>query len=180
MTSKFEISWAKIDRALGIALDPAAAAVYGFFEHGLVQPGALFAAIRGRFGPRVLGQPAPLAMLYLARVANLIVYLLLAAAAVRLAPIHKWTLAMVALMPMSVYLAASLSADAMTLGLSLLVVALTLNLALGSEGPSRRSLLALGLLLRAPGPLETGLPGPGPAVLHDPGQEVLQPADDAG
>ena len=62
-------------------------------------------------------------------------------------PIHKWTLALVALMPMSVYLAASLSADAMTLGLSLLVFAVTLNLALGSEGPSRRGLLALGFLL---------------------------------
>ena len=86
-------------------------------------------------------------MLYMGRVANLIAYLLLAAAAVRLMPIQKWTMAMVALMPMSVYLAASLSADAMTIGLSLLVVALTLNLALGSERPDRRSLLALGFLL---------------------------------
>ncbi len=54
---------------------------------------------------------------------------------------------MVALMPMSVYLAASLSADAMTLGLSLMVIALTLNLALGGERPGRRSWLALGVLL---------------------------------
>ena len=86
-------------------------------------------------------------MLYLARVANLIVYLFLASAAVRLAPIHKWTLTLVALLPMSVYLAASLSADAMTLGLSLLVVAVTLSLALGKQRPSGRSLLALGVLL---------------------------------
>jgi uncharacterized membrane protein len=67
-------------------------------------------------------------------------------------PIQKWTMALAALVPMSVYLAASLSADAMTLGLSLLVVALTLNLAMGrhpQEGtrPSRGSLLALGFLL---------------------------------
>ena len=50
----------------------------------------------------------PLTMLYLTRFANLATYLLMAAAAVRIAPIQKWTLAMVALVPMSVYLAASL------------------------------------------------------------------------
>ncbi len=124
----------------------AAAAVHALSEHGLVQPGALFAAIRRDLG-RAFWEPAPLAMFYLARVANLIAYLLVATTAVRLAPIHKWTLALVALMPMSVFLAASLSADAVTIGLSLLVVALTLNLALGSKRPSRRSFLALGVLL---------------------------------
>ena len=90
---------------------------------------------RGDLGRAPL-EPAPLTMLYLGRVANLIAYLLLAATAVRLVPIHKWTMALVALMPMSVYLAAAVSADAVTLGLSLLVVALTLNLAVGSESPA--------------------------------------------
>ena len=75
----------------------------------------------------------------MARLANLVVYVLMAAGAVRLVPIQKWTMAMVALMPMSLYLGASLSADAVTLGLSLLIVALTLNLALRCDKPGPRS-----------------------------------------
>jgi uncharacterized membrane protein len=144
--AEFTISWAKINKARLIALDPQRTGFNVFSNTALYTPvpylpqaAAILAARRW--------EPAPLTMFYLARIANLIVYLLLAAAAVRITPIHKWTLALVALAPMSVYLAASLSADAMTIGLSLLIIAVTLNLALGSERPSRRSLLALGLLL---------------------------------
>ena len=142
----FEISWAKIDKAAGIPLDPQRRQFTGFANTALYSPVA-YLPQSAAIGAARLSGAAPLTMLYLARVANLIVYLFLASAAVRLAPIHKWTLTLVALLPMSVYLAASLSADAMTLGLSLLVVAVTLNLALGKERPSGRSLLALGVLL---------------------------------
>jgi len=145
---EFEISWAKLDKAFGIPLDPQRQRFTHFSSTALYSPVPYVPQSLAIWAARAW-QTAPLTMLYVARVANLIVYLLLAAAAVRLAPVHKWTLALVALVPMSVYLAASLSADAMTLGLSLLVVAVTLNLALGSEKPGRRSLLAMGFLLVA-------------------------------
>ena len=142
----FEISWAKIGKAEGIALDPQRRQFTGFANTALYSPVAYLPQSAAIVAARLWG-PAPLTMLYLARVANLIVYLLLTSAAVRLAPIQKWTLTLVALLPMSVYLAASLSADAMTLGLSLLVVAVTLRLALRGERPSGRDLAALGVLL---------------------------------
>ena len=142
----FKISRAKIDKAAGIALDPQRQQFTVFSNTALYSPAAYLPQSLVIWAARPW-QPAPLALFYLARAANLIVYVLLAATAVRLAPIQKWTLALVALMPMSVYLAASLSADSMTLGLSLLVVAMTLNLALGAARPSYRSLLVLGLLL---------------------------------
>ncbi len=143
---QFMISWAKIDKASRIALDPQRRQFTVFSNTALYTP-VPYLPISAVIWVTHFWEPTPLAMLYMARVANLIVYLLLAAAAVRLMPIHKWTLALVALIPMSVYLAASLSADAMTLGLSLLVIAMPLNLAMGSERPSRRSLMMLGLLL---------------------------------
>ena len=146
LTSSSRFRGPRSTRPRGIALDPQRRQFTGFSNTALYSPVPYLPQSAAIWAAR-LWRPAPLTMLYLARVANLIVYLLLAAAAVRLVPIHKWTLAMVALVPMSVYLAASLSADAMTIGLSLLVIAMTLNLALGSERPSRRSLLALGLLL---------------------------------
>lgn len=143
---EYQISRAKFDKAWGIALDPQRKQFIAFPNTALYSPVPYVPQSLAIWAARLCG-PGPLAMLYLARVASLIAYLLLAATAVRLAPIHKWTLALVALMPMSVYIAAALSADTVTLGLSLLVVAATLNLALGSERPSRRSLLALGCLL---------------------------------
>ncbi len=143
---EFAISWAKIDKACKIALDPQRRQFTGFSNMALYSPVPYLPQSAVIWAAR-LWRPAPLQMLYLARIGNLIVYLLLAAAAVRLMPIQKWTLAMVALAPMSVYVAASLSADAVTLGLSLLVIAMTLSLALGRETPSRRILLVLGLLL---------------------------------
>jgi uncharacterized membrane protein len=146
--AQYEISWAKINKASRIALDSERQRFTVFSNTVLYSPLPYLPQAAAIFAGRLWG-PAPLALLYMGRVANLIAYLFLAAAAVRLMPIQKWTLAMVALMPMSVYLAASLSADAMTIGLSLLVIALTLNLALGSARPDRRSLLALGFLLVA-------------------------------
>ena len=143
---QFEISWARIEKAAGISLDPQRRRFTAFSNMALYSPVPYLPQSAAMWAARPWG-PAPLTMLYLARLANLLVYLLLATTAVRVAPIHKWTLALVALVPMSVYLAASLSADAMTLGLSLLVFAATLNLASGNERPSRRSLLAMGLLL---------------------------------
>ena len=95
---------------------------------------------------RCLGLKA-LKEVYLGRTGTLIGYLLLVAAAVWLMPVHKWTLALVALMPMSIFLAASLSADAISSGISLLAIALILRLALGPAPISRRSLGWLGLVM---------------------------------
>jgi uncharacterized membrane protein len=142
----FRTSWTRIKSALGIALEPQRRQFISFSNTALYSPVPYLPQSLVVGVARFCGLP-PLAMFYLARMANLLSYLLLAAVAVRVIPVHKWTLAMLALMPTAVYLGASLSADAMTLGLALLVLAVALNLALRGEGPIHRGLLALGFLL---------------------------------
>ena len=132
---EYDISWAKISKASQIVLDPQRRQFTVFNNTALYTP-VPYLPQAAAIGVARFWGPAPLTLLYLARSANLVAYLLLAAAAVRITPIQKWTLAMVALVPMSVYLAASLSADAVTIGLSLLIIALTLKLALGGTSPA--------------------------------------------
>jgi uncharacterized membrane protein len=77
----------------------------------------------------------PLILLYAGRLGNLLAWSLLIYLALRLIPFLQWTLALLALMPMSLFLAASLSADAMVNGLCFLFVAAVLRCAVGDERP---------------------------------------------
>ncbi len=67
---------------------------------------------------------SPIILIYLGRLANLLVWVFLTYLAIRIIPIHKWVLFMVALIPMTLFEAASLSADSLILGLSFLIVAI--------------------------------------------------------
>jgi uncharacterized membrane protein len=81
--------------------------------------------------------PPPVAYVYLGRVANLAVYVALVAAALRLAPVHRWTLFLVALAPMAIFQAASLSPDAATNAIAWLFVAAVLGAACRSAPITR-------------------------------------------
>jgi uncharacterized membrane protein len=142
----FAITRAKFDQAAQIPLDPARRQFVAFSNTALYSPIAYLPQTAAICLARFWAM-GPIRLLYVARIANLVMYLLLASAAVRLAPIHKWTLALAALVPMSVYLAASAHADAMTIGLSLVVLAFVLRLALGYDKPSANELLALAVLM---------------------------------
>ena len=72
------------------------------------------------------------AVFYLARLANLGAWCLLCGLAIAIAPARRGLLATVALLPMSVFEAATISADAATNGLALVLLALTLRMATGS------------------------------------------------
>lgn len=82
---------------------------------------------------RALGA-SPVELLYLGRLANLLAYLALLAGALRLAPAHRLVLLVLGLLPMALSLAASLSADAPTLGLAILLVAVVLREAQPARG----------------------------------------------
>jgi uncharacterized membrane protein len=92
---------------------------------------------------------SPLIFLYLGRVFNLITWITLVFFAIRIIPIGKWLFFLLALLPMSVFLAASLSADTITNGLSFLLIACILKEALMDRGsplhPS--NLIAISILL---------------------------------
>lgn len=75
----------------------------------------------------------PLALLYVARLANLAAALAVAWAAVRLAPVYGWLFALLALTPMAMFERSSASADALTDALGLLLVSCILSLAVAPQ-----------------------------------------------
>ena len=75
----------------------------------------------------------PLWMVYLGRILNLITFILIVYSAIKITPICKWGFALLGLMPMSLALASSLSADTMGISLSFLLISLILNYALSEN-----------------------------------------------
>lgn len=78
--------------------------------------------------------PRPLALLYLARLGNLVAALAVSWIAVRIAPAQRWLLALLALTPMAMFERSSASADALTNALPLLLVSCLLSLVLRRVG----------------------------------------------
>ena len=89
--------------------------------------------------------------LALGRLANLIVFSLLAAFAVKAAPCGKRIFTAAALLPMTLHLAASFSRDAVLLGLCFGFTALLLDAVYGQPTPKRMAALAVAGILLAPG-----------------------------
>lgn len=91
---------------------------------------------------------SPLWMFYLGRIFNLLVSVLLVYLAIRTAPVFKWVFFLLGMMPMTLYQFASLSYDAVTAGLSFLLLAFILKLASGPDRPvSRREMIVSFILV---------------------------------
>lgn len=95
---------------------------------------------------RVLDRPA-IALFYLGRISNLIVAVLLIFLAIRLTPVQRWLFVLIGLMPMTLFLLSSQSADAFTIGLAMLLVALALRYALTQHRVSIPMMLVVSVLL---------------------------------
>ncbi len=67
---------------------------------------------------------SPLVLMYIGRLANLLVWIFLTYLAIRITPVHKWVFLMLALIPMTLFEAASLSADSFLFGLAFLIIAI--------------------------------------------------------
>ena len=92
----------------------------------------------------------PLPLLYLSRLANLAVGVLLVLVALHVVPVFRWVLLLLALMPMNQFQLATASADAFTNSVAFLFVALILRAAHASQPLRSRELallLAASLLL---------------------------------
>ena len=72
---------------------------------------------------------SPVTLLYMGRIFNLLFAIVIIFFAIRTAPLFKWVFFLLALMPMTLYLFASLSKDAMIISLSFLLIALFLRFA---------------------------------------------------
>jgi uncharacterized membrane protein len=86
---------------------------------------------------------SPAALVYLGRITSLLAWIALTALAIRLAPARQWTLVLLALTPMSIASAASISGDPMTNAATLLFSVFVLRAICGSGALTRNELLAL-------------------------------------
>ena len=94
---------------------------------------------------RLLGVSA-LGMMYAGRVVNLLCWIAVIYTAIRITPVFKWVFLLVALVPMGLYLAASLSADVSQNSISLLLFALVLRALWQKQTLSWTHMLAITLL----------------------------------
>lgn len=88
----------------------------------------------GIYAARICGL-SPLEMMYAGRLLSLWVWVLFMCAAIRLTPVFKWVMVLVGILPMHLYLAASLSADTMINGCAVLFVALVLRERFNPKSP---------------------------------------------
>ena len=89
---------------------------------------------------------SPIALNYLARLTNLLVWIVVVVFAIRTIPMAKWLMLIVALTPMSLFLATSNSADTLTYGICFLFIAAVMNLAFGHTALTKKSLLLVMVL----------------------------------
>jgi uncharacterized membrane protein len=131
-----------IRAAFAIPLSPERAEFASFPGAALHSPVAYLPQAAGILVGKAIGAPA-LALLYLGRICNLLVATTAIALAIRTIPAFKNVLLLLALLPMSVYLISSLSADATTIALAFLFIAMVLGAAHGpaSKISARRVLL---------------------------------------
>ena len=100
---------------------------------------ALAIALGRAFGLSVL------ALLYVARLAGVVLYASLLALAVRRLPVHKWVLVACGLIPAALNQASTVSADGVTMVLSFLIVAEAIKLVVDPQRPTRRLLVEAGV-----------------------------------
>lgn len=112
---------------------------------GLYAPVVYVPQVIGIAVGRLLGLSA-LGMMYAGRVVNLLCWIVAIYTAIRIAPVFKWVFLLVALLPMNLFLAASLSADAPQDSISLLLFALVLRALWQRQTLSWAHMLAIVLL----------------------------------
>lgn len=109
---------------------------------GVYTPVAYLPQSLGIWVGQILGL-APLVWMYLGRICNLAAWIVLTYWALRLIPLYGEVLLLMALSPMSLFLAASLSSDALTNGLAFSFSALVLRMAYDNHEPLRRKNMIL-------------------------------------
>ena len=80
-------------------------------------------------------EASPLVLMYLGRLLNALAALALTMLAIRIMPVHRWTMVVLALTPMVAFTRASVSADAFTLSACWVLIAVLLRYALTKQQP---------------------------------------------
>jgi uncharacterized membrane protein len=118
--------------ALRVPLDEERRVFVDYRTAALVSPVPYLPQVVGIAIARALGASA-LGLFYAARLANLLAATALIAAGLRRLPGYSWLITMLALTPMSLFLRASMSADALTTAVAFLLACTVARLAWGEE-----------------------------------------------
>ncbi len=131
---------------IGQKLDPANKTSIAFEGAAVYSPIAYVPQVVGMSAGKLLGL-SPLLIFWLGRIANLAFFILLSVIAIRLLPFAKWALVFVLMNPMTLFLAASLSGDALIIAAATLYTALVLKLASKKEMISKKEMVYAIILL---------------------------------
>lgn len=142
-------SWNQIRDAMRVPLDPERHQFIPFVT-AIYSPIAYLPQATGIAIGRQLSLP-PLGLMYLARLVNLLAWIVLGCIALRITPICARPLLLLLMMPMSLFQAASMSADATTNGLAVLFTAIVLRFALGRSTLAISTAKWIGLVLLSAG-----------------------------
>ena len=123
-----KMSLSRLHAALAIPLAPDDRTFVDFNTTALIPPLAYVPQAAGIVVGRIFGFP-PILMMYLGRLTNFLTWLILVFFSVRLTPVGKWVFVFLALAPMCIFQVASLSYDALAIGLAFMVTALALRMA---------------------------------------------------
>ncbi|MCX5792670.1 MAG: DUF2142 domain-containing protein, partial [Elusimicrobia bacterium] len=123
-----------------VALDPASRSRDEIAVPTFIFP--YFPQALGIFTGRLFNA-SPITLLYAGRIFNLLFSIALVYFAIRTAPFFKWVFFLLGLMPMTLYLSASLAKDAMIFSLSFLLIAFFLRFSYGGGKELRAKELAV-------------------------------------
>ncbi|MBF0319135.1 MAG: DUF2142 domain-containing protein [Nitrospirae bacterium] len=120
----------EIEKTLRIPLAPEDVQFYYFPNTARYAPAMYVPQVVGIFAGRLF-QCTPIVIMYLGRITNFIAWMLLMYIAVRTTPIYKWLFVLLALTPKSLFMGASLSADAFTNSIAFVYSAVVFKIAYG-------------------------------------------------
>jgi uncharacterized membrane protein len=142
-----KISWNEIGSALQVPLEPGKRRFTPFVT-SIYSPIGYLPQSAGIWLGRRWDCP-PLGLMYLARIFNLLGWLTLGTVALHLTPVNQRAFLMLLLMPMSLFQAASMSADATTNGLAVLFTAVVLRHVIREARVSLSAWIAVALVSAA-------------------------------
>ena len=129
-----EINYETIQEKIGAELNEDEKTPFAVGATGSLTPISYIPQVIGIFIGRIL-QLSPMIILYLGRLTNLLAYIALVFMAIKIMPSEKWKMIimMIALFPMSMNLAATVSPDTIIIGASLLAIAYAMHLKFESK-----------------------------------------------
>jgi uncharacterized membrane protein len=135
-------NWYNTSRATSIRLNPSDKTTYDFSATAQYPPTDYAPQAIGIFIGRLFSAP-PVVLDYLARLMNLVTWIVVFALVIRFLPIKKWAAVFIGLLPTALFEAISVSTDVVTIGSSALFIALVLRFIWQKHKITRQQLVLL-------------------------------------